>query len=460
MKKAHLFSLIPFGIFVAFAIGLSFVGGVNISLLIAVGILAILIGAFLHRDSQAYWQTIFDYFGSRTAMTAVLLWLIVGVYGNILKDGHLVDGLVWAASQWGVGPSSFTLIVFLFSALFAFSTGTGFGTISAMSLTLFPAGVTLGAAPALLGGAILSGASFGDSISPISDTAIIAASTQEYPQQERLADIAGSIRHRLPLVAIAFLLAGTAFAIASFSSTAGTSVSVSLSDEASKGLLLLLPTFIIILLSFFGINIFLTLFVGILTSIVLGFGFHLFDTQQIDCVCNGQVFDAIVNGISGMTDICILLMVVVSLSGIFIRSGCMDAIVEYLTTKVCPTVRGAELLILMLVALSGILVAAVNTIANICVAPFVNSIGLRYDLHPYRRTTLLSTVVCTFPFVLPYGGCALLLQKGVEASGCNIELQTTDIFLTAFYPWALLLVIFIATLIKNKRKILCTGLPI
>ena len=94
MKKAHLFSLIPFGIFVAFAIGLSFVGGVNISLLIAVGILAILIGAFLHRDSQAYWQTIFDYFGSRTAMTAVLLWLIVGVYGNILKDGHLVDGLV------------------------------------------------------------------------------------------------------------------------------------------------------------------------------------------------------------------------------------------------------------------------------------------------------------------------------------------------------------------------------
>lgn len=453
MKKSYIRSLIPFGIFVSFAIGLSFAGGLSISLLIAVGLFAILVGALLHRDGLAYWQTVFDYFGSRTAMTAVLLWLIVGVYGSILKEGHLVEGLVWAAHQWGGGPSLFLLVVFLFSALFAFSTGTGFGTISAMSLTLFPAGIALGAHPALLGGAILSGASFGDSISPISDTAIIAASTQEYQVKGRLSSIGGSIRHRLPIVLIAFVLSGIAFAMAGQFFDSERLVPLDLEADAPYGLLLLLPTIVIIVLSFLGINIFVTLFIGIVVSIVLGLGFDLFNVSHLLCVCNGKAFGAIVNGISGMTDICILLMVVVSLSGIFIRSGCMDAIVDRLSNNNHYTSKKAEILILVLVALAGILVAAVNTIANICVAPFVNSLGLRFGLHPYRRTTLLATVVCTFPFILPYGGCILLLQKGVEASGITIDLQPTDFFLTAFYPWLLFIVMLFATLFNYKRKV-------
>ena len=193
MRRNAIISLIPFSIFVISAIGISIVGTVDINLLVSIGILAILICALLTKGKDWYWSTIFELFGSKTAVTATLLWLIVGVYGAILKEGHLVEGLVWAAERLQIGSTIFTVAVFLFSGLFAISTGSGFGTISAMSITLFPAGIVLGANPALLGGAILSGAALGDSIAPVSDTAVIAASTQECADDRQVADIGGTV---------------------------------------------------------------------------------------------------------------------------------------------------------------------------------------------------------------------------------------------------------------------------
>lgn len=186
-------NLIPFCLFITAAIGLSFCGAVSINLLTGIGVVAIILGALLARDGDAYWQTIFEFFGSKTAMTAILLWLMVGVYGSILKEGHMIEGLVWISNRMNMGGTSFTIVTFLFSGLFAISTGSGFGTISAMSLTLFPAGIAVGAHPALLGGAILSGAALGDSIAPVSDTAIIAASTQEFHDGKRVADVGSTI---------------------------------------------------------------------------------------------------------------------------------------------------------------------------------------------------------------------------------------------------------------------------
>ena len=161
-----LVAVLPFALFVVVTITLSFFNTVNINLLVAIGIVAILIGGIISTNSKGYWATIFEYFGSKTAMTASLLWPIVGVYGNILKEGHIVEGLVWASTRLESLNESFTVVTFLFSGLFAISTGSGFGTISAMSLTLFPAGIAVGANSALLGGAILSGAALGDSIAP------------------------------------------------------------------------------------------------------------------------------------------------------------------------------------------------------------------------------------------------------------------------------------------------------
>lgn len=453
MRNHTLRPFIPFALFVTSAIGLSFVGAVDMNLLVVIGIVAILIGALLADHAEDYWSTIFEFFGSRTAVTATLLWLIVGIYGAILKEGHIVEGLVWAAHELHIGATAFTVVVFLFSGLFAISTGSGFGTISAMSITLFPAGMLLDGNPALVGGAVLSGAALGDSIAPISDTAVIAASTQTYRDRDMVADIGGTVRNRLLFVAVATVV--TLILFAGFGMLEpGRSASATTHDDNAfqpHGLAMLLPTLLVILLSFRRINIFISLFVGILSAVFIGWGFRLFDISLLLQIEQGKVSGAVVDAIASMSSICILLMVVVSLSGIMIRSGCMDNVVGQLNTRIIHSRRSAELTIFSLVSLAGILIAAVNTIANICIAPFVNSIGQQHGLHPYRRTTLLATIICTFPFILPYGGCVLLLQKGIEASACGVNIQVGDVFLTAFYPWALFIVMLIVCLTGYKR---------
>ena len=446
--------LIPFTLFVVSAIGLSFVGAVDINLLVGVGILAILIGALITKDRIGYWDTVFEFFGSRTAVTAALLWLLVGVYGSILKEGYIVEGLMWAAEQLNINGAAFTIVVFLFSALFAISTGSGFGTISTMSMTLFPAGIMLGANPSILGGAILSGAALGDSIAPVSDTAVIAASTQEYADGRQVADIGGTVKNRLLFVLIAAFFTLIAFVVVGLLSYES-SATILNEDTAMQpyGLTMLIPTFLVILLSFRRVNIFISLFTGMLLAVAIGFLFQLFGMSELISINNGRVSGAVVSGIASMANICILLMVVVALSGLIIRSGCMDFIIGKLNTHIIRSKRDAELTIFFLVSLAGILIAAVNTIANICIAPFVNSIGHQHALHPYRRATLLATVICTFPFFLPYGGCVLLLQKGIEASTCGVSIRATDVFLTAFYPWALFAVMLLVCITGYKRKI-------
>lgn len=428
---------VPFALFAVSAVTLSFFNATDISLLTAVGVTAVIIGGLLAGNEGEYWHTIFEYAGSKTSMTAVLLWLMVGVYGSILKAGHIADGLVWATAALNAGAVTFTLAVFLFSALFAVSTGSGFGTISAVSLTLFPAGLAVGGNPALLGGAILSGAALGDSIAPVSDTAVIAAATQEFDDSGRTAEVGESIRHRLPLVLTAALLTAAAFPLAALWLTGERHDEAAAVQASPGGLALLLPTLLIMVLSLRKVGIFTAIAAGTAAAVVTGLTLGLFTPADLVDVSGGSVSGAVVSGIAAMTGMCVLLIVVVAMSGLIIRSRCMDLVIGALDRRMIRSRRSAELTILLLVSVAGILIAAVNTIANICVAPFVNTIGRRHGLHPYRRTTLLATGICTFPFILPYGGCVLLLMKGIEASGCATDIQAADVFLTALYPWIL-----------------------
>ena len=445
---------LPFGIFVVSAIVLSFLGAADINLLIGVGILVMTMGSLAVKDHKEYWGIVFEYMGSKTAMTAVLLWLIVGVYGSVLNAGHIADGLTWLACQLHMSGSQYTVVVFLFSGLFAISTGSGFGTISAMSLTLFPAGIAIGASPALLGGAILSGAALGDSISPVSDTAVIAAATQSYENSTETAELGGTIRNRLPYVAVAFMLSLAVFGLLSMLSEASlVGPFVNASAESAEGLSMLIPTILIITLSLCRVNIYVSLLSGTLLAVSIGLSMRLFEFGQLLSVGNGCVEGCMVRGIASMANVALLLMVVVALSGLLIRGGCMEEIVSWLNMRLLRSNRSAEVVVYLMVVLAGILIAAVNTIANVCVSSLVNTIGLQSHIHPYRRSTLLATGICTFPFVLPYGGCVLLLQKGIAASGADVLLSSTDVFVAAVYPWILFVVMFLVCVLgigKNR----------
>ena len=128
-------ALVPFVIFIVVTIGLSFANFQDIDAMVTAGMIALLIGMIFCKSLEDYWEVVLRGLGSKVAMTAVMLWLVVGMYGAILKSGHIVEGLVWLSVKLGLSGAVFTVCAFVFAALFAVATGSGFGTISTSSIT-------------------------------------------------------------------------------------------------------------------------------------------------------------------------------------------------------------------------------------------------------------------------------------------------------------------------------------
>ena len=452
-RGSSFMALVPFAIFIVITIALSFFNAADTNMMIGAGVIGLLVGMFFAKNLNDYWDIVLEGLGSKVAMTAVMLWLVVGIYGNILNRGQIVEGLVWLSVKIHVSGAAFTVAAFIFAAVFAMATGSGFGTISTMSFILYPAGILLGSNPAVLAGAILSGAAVGDNIAPVSDTAIIASSSQEYQNREGVADIGSTVRTRAKFVVIAGVISIILFFIFGGAGEATDAEQAELllaQYQNPKGLLLLIPTILVIVLAIKGINIFAALGTGIITASVIGLAAGLFPASALFSMKDGVISGAIPEGVAGMTTVSIVLILVVAMGNMLVKSGCMEAIVDWMNNTIIKTPRGAEVAIWVLATIFGILIAAINTIANICVAPFVNAVGKKNNLHPYRRTDILATTICSFPFFLPFGGCVLLLLGGISSMMDTYpflpKLGGTDMMFTTFYSWAIWIVMLIACL--------------
>ena len=452
-RGSSFMALVPFAIFIVITIALSFFNAADTNMMIGAGVIGLLVGMFFAKNLNDYWDIVLEGLGSKVAMTAVMLWLVVGIYGNILNRGQIVEGLVWLSVKIHVSGAAFTVAAFIFAAVFAMATGSGFGTISTMSFILYPAGILLGANPAVLAGAILSGAAVGDNIAPVSDTAIIASSSQEYQNREGVADIGSTVRTRAKFVVIAGVISIILFFIfggAGEATDAEQAEMLLAQYQNPKGLLLLIPTILVIALAIKGINIFAALGTGIITASVIGLAAGLFPASALFSMKDGVISGAIPEGVAGMTTVSIVLILVVAMGNMLVKSGCMEAIVDWMNNTIIKTPRGAEVAIWVLATIFGILIAAINTIANICVAPFVNAVGKKNNLHPYRRTDILATTICSFPFFLPFGGCVLLLLGGISSMMDTYpflpKLGGTDMMFTTFYSWVIWIVMLVVCL--------------
>ena len=115
-------SLVPFVVFIVITIGLSFINAADLNMMIASGVIGLIVGMLIVKDKPRYWDIVLEGLGDKMAMTAVLIWLVVGIYGSILKSGHLVEGLVWLSVKLHLSGAGFCVATFLFSATFCLIT--------------------------------------------------------------------------------------------------------------------------------------------------------------------------------------------------------------------------------------------------------------------------------------------------------------------------------------------------
>ena len=203
--------------------------------------LALAVGLLLSKDKTAFSEAVISGMSQRIVMIMITAWLLASIIGKLMLYTGFVDALIWLSLQLNLGGEGIVIVAFMICCVVSLSTGSSFATILICGPLLYPTGALLGADLAVLAGAILGGATFGDFIAPISDTTIASALSQE-------AEIGETVKSRLRYVLPAFVFAVVAYLLIAWmgASDAATGTAVETGDP--KGLpMLLVPVFIIYL---------------------------------------------------------------------------------------------------------------------------------------------------------------------------------------------------------------------
>ena len=360
--------------------------------------------------------------GAGTSQMMLMLWIFVlaGAFANSAKMMGSIDATVNLALT--LLPSQMLLAgLFLAACFISLSIGTSVGTI--VALTPIAAGIAqqTGTSIPLMTAVVVGGSFFGDNLSFISDTTIMATSTQGC----RLAD-----KFRVN----SFIVIPAALVILAVYVIMGTDMTAP-SEVGEVSFVKVIPYLAVLVTAIFGMNVMAVLTLGIMLTGLIGISNGAFDVFGW--------MKAMGDGILGMSELIIITMMAGGLLEIVKQQGGIDFIIRLLTRHV-NTKRGAELSIAALVSLVN-LCTANNTVAILTVGGISKHIGDRYGVDNRKAASILDTFSCVTQGLIPYGA-QLLMAAGLA------QLNPISIIPYLYYPVAIGIAALLAILLRYPKR--------
>ena len=142
--------------------------------------------------------------------SAIVMLLLIGAIGGTWMLSGVVPTMIYYGMQI-VNPKVFLLICCVVSAVVSIVTGSSWTTIATIGVALIGIGQSYGISTSWIAGAVISGAYFGDKISPLSDTTVIASSTVGVPLFEHIRYMMITTVPSMMISLVVFLIAGFSF---------------------------------------------------------------------------------------------------------------------------------------------------------------------------------------------------------------------------------------------------------
>ena len=360
--------------------------------------------------------------GASTSNLILMLWIFVlaGAFAHSAKQMGSIDAMVNLTLT--LIPGNMILAgLFIASCFISLSIGTSVGTIVALAPIAFGIAESTGANAALLSAVVVGGAFFGDNLSFISDTTIVATQTQ----QCRLSD-----KFRVNF----YLVFPAALIILFIYIFMGASIQPP-SQLPSVEYVKVIPYVVVLVVAVMGMNVMAVLTLGITLTGIIGMivgAYDLFDW-----------FASMGTGITNMGELIIITMMAGGLLEIIRANGGIDFIID----KICAHVkgkRGAELSIAALVSMVNVCTAN-NTVAILTVGDISKTIGDRFGLDSRKCASILDTFSCCVQGILPYGAQVLM------AAGLT-KVSPVEIIPFLYYPMVLGIVAFMSILLRYPKK--------
>lgn len=216
MKKRTLFrvgiSLIPILILVTLlALNISIfgsdaiLGASQVSLLFSAGV-AIWLAMWLFKIPwQDFEEEIKNNIGDVT--TAIVILFLIGAISGTWTMSGIVPTFIYYGVKV-ISPKVFLLTACLICALVSVMTGSSWTTIATIGVALLGIGKAEGFSDGMIAGAIISGAYFGDKISPLSDTTVLASSMSKVPMFTHIRYLMYTTVPSLVITLVIFLILG------------------------------------------------------------------------------------------------------------------------------------------------------------------------------------------------------------------------------------------------------------
>ena len=362
--------------------------------------------------------------GAAQSNLLMMIWVFIlaGAFAYSAKEMGAIQATV-DLCLWALPPQLLMAGLFLAACFISLSVGTSVGTIVALVPIATGIAHETGTSLPMIVATVVGGAYFGDNLSFISDTTIVATQTQGC----RLSD-----KFRLN----ARIVVPAAFVVLIVYVLLGLGMHVEQPATRIDGMLVL-PYLIVFATALVGMNVMMVLVLGILSTGVIGIlrGSYRFY----------EWLTSMGEGILGMGELIIVTLMAAGMVGVIRHLGGIDFILQRLSRRIQGK-RGAELSIASLVVFTNFCTAN-NTIAILTVGNLAKEISERFGIDPRRTASILDTFSCFAQGIIPYGAQMLM------ASSLAL-INPIEIIPYLYYPFVMGLFMLMAILFRYPRKLL------
>lgn len=364
--------------------------------------------------------------GANNLMLMLWIYVLAGSFAASAKAMGAVDATVNLALS--ILPASMILPgLFLAACFISVSIGTSVGTVVALVPIAAGLAHSMDANVGMMTAIIVGGAYFGDNLSFISDTTVVATQTQNCKMSDKFKVNSMIVVPAAVLVLIAYSVMGV-----------GLQAPTHINEvEYMK----VLPYLTVLVTAIAGMNVMAVLTLGTLLCGAIGIGSHLLGASGSYDLFGW--FSAIGNGIIGMGELIIIAMMAGGMLEIIRENGGIDFIINKITAHV-NSKRGAELSIAALVSMVNICTAN-NTVAILTVGNISKKIGDRFGVDNRKAASILDTFSCMVQGLIPYG-VQMLLAAGLA------HLSPMDILPYLYYPLAIGVAALLAILLRYPKR--------
>ncbi|WP_458625906.1 Na+/H+ antiporter NhaC family protein [Winogradskyella sp. PC D3.3] len=429
-STANFTALIPLLVFVLTFLGIGIYKDDFYVLPAPIAVIVGIVVAFLmfKQSIDSKIRTLLKGCGDYKILTMCLIYLLAGAFAAITKATGSVDAIVNLGMDY-IAIQYIYLGVFVISAFLSISTGTSVGAI----VTLAPIVVGFSSqgdiSLAILCGALLGGSMFGDNLSVISDTTIAATQSLDCKMSDKFKE---NIKIALPAALITVVI----LAVQGFNLN-----SSALEDVIYQySVLKIVPYVLVILLSVIGVNVFVTLFLGIISAGILGVfdgDFSLMESTRIAYT-----------GFTNMTEIFLLSLLTGGLAALVEKNGGID----YILTKIKVFIKSktsAQFGIAALVSTINMAIAN-NTVSIIITGAIAKTINDDYGLNNRKTASILDIFACITQGILPYGAQVLMILSFSEGRIDYFDLMQNTWYLLILFVSTMLVISFQPVYLKKK----------